>query len=108
MKKVFIVIIIVLVLLFGGIYVYVPNILTVSATSIVHGTVTGTSRALLQKEKWTTFWIGEKELASDSALTPNDLFLYHEDTFRITKLFQNALAITISNNTTCVNSMLKI
>src|SRR6476620_3706434 len=108
MKKIFIAIIIVMILLLGGIYVYVPNTLTVSAVSTLHGTVSGSSRALLQKEKWATFWIGEKELTTDRTLTPNDLFLYHEDTFRITKLFQNAFAITISNGTTHGNSMLKI
>ena len=83
MKKVFIAIIIVLFLLLGGIYVYVPDKFTVSAVSTLHGTVPGSSRTLLQKEKWATFWIGEKELTTDRTLTPNDLFLYHEDTFRI-------------------------
>ena len=108
MKKIFIAIIIVIILLLGGIYVYVPDTLHVSAASTLHGTVTGSGRALLQKEKWATFWIGEKELTRDSMLTPKDLFLYQEDTFRITTLFQNAVAITISNGTTRVNSMLKI
>ena len=110
MKKVFIAIIIVLILLLGvgGIYVYIPSTLTVSANSTLHGTVTGSSRALLQKEKWKTFWAGKKELTPNGAITVNDLFIYNEDTFRIAKLLQNALAITISSGTTRVNSMLRV
>src|SRR4051795_11445276 len=97
LMKIFITIFIVLALIITGIYIYIPGTLTVSATSRLHGTVTGSNRALLQKEKWKTFWIGEKELTPDPALTGNDLFIYNNDTFRIAKLLQNALAITISN-----------
>src|SRR4051812_10732313 len=106
--KIFIAIFIVLALIIAGIYVYIPGTLTVSVTSTLHGTVTGFSRALLQKEKWKTFWIGEKVLTPDTALSGNDLFIYNNDTFRITKLLQNALAITISKGAAQRNSTLLV
>jgi hypothetical protein len=108
MKKILIAVIVVLLLLLAGIYFYIPNTITVSTITTLHGTVPGANRVLLQKENWKKFWIGEKELTHGATLTNNDLFKLNKNTFRITKLLQNALGIAIAGNNRQVNSMLAI
>ncbi len=96
MKKIIIVLVLLLAAAWGGIYFFIPATLTVSNIATLPCSKDGASRTLQQKETWKRLWPGNTRLTLGAGLTPDYSFIYQNDTFRITRVLQNALSIAVS------------
>ncbi len=108
MKKLIAVALLLLILAIAGVYAFIPSNLTVSNVAVFRGSTTGTNRVLTEKKYWKKFWQGKTVLTPTPAFTNDDLFLHDNDTFRVAKLLQNSLLISISERENQINSRLLI
>ncbi len=106
MKKWIAVILVLVVLLIAGVYFFIPVTLTVSNFTVAHCSSSGANRAIIQKENWKKFWQGKVFITPQKTFSHDDVFVYNNDSFRVTKLLQNAVQISISGNGTEAKSLL--
>ncbi len=108
MKKLIVAFLLLLLLALGCIYFFIPGKLVVNNIMALRCSPSVASRVMIQKENWRKFWIGDKHLTPQLSFADSDFFTYNDDTFRIAKLFQNAVLIGITADKTQISSTLQI
>lgn len=93
MKKWIIGFIVVIALLFGAVYFFIPSAITISNTVYCKATYPGASRCIMKKEFWPKWWMNK---------TPADenKFEYNGDNYRLTDTRISSAVITINDNVT--------
>lgn len=90
----------ILLVLTASVYFFIPAKQSFSYATIITNTKEGTSRILLDKDKWQSWWPGHKE---------NDtVYSYKNYNYRIKKIMLNSLDITIFNTADSSKGSLQI
>lgn len=83
-----------------SIYLFIPGTQTFTFKTIVNGTENGTSRLMLDKERWHSWWPGKKE--------GNTIYSYKNYNYRINNVFLNSFEVTVFNKEDSVKGSLQI
>ncbi|HEX6181195.1 MAG TPA: GyrI-like domain-containing protein [Chitinophagaceae bacterium] len=100
MKKWLSVLVIAILLILAGIYIFIPSQVSISRYIKFRSTAGGSSRFLSQKEKWNAWWPGT--MNADSS------YVYNGYTFTPTTPLPNTIEIDISNNTDTLPTALNV
>ena len=106
MKKFWIFLVTFLVLILVYIYAFVPSKIEISKMEFVHCNVGGAFRVISNKDSWEKWWpkkMGDKKITNDSSKAG---FFYNDYYFQLTGIYYNAVAISIKNKNSTVESRL--
>ena len=104
MKKVLYVVLIVVLLIFAGIYIFIPKNLKISSAIIYKANREGVFHFLVADSNWAKWWPGEI-LDDDNG---KKVFAYSGHDYRIQKLRYHALELSITQSKKSYNSLLKV
>ncbi len=99
MKKGLVLIAIVIVVFIGGVYIFIPNVITLNSSIAINTSQKGLQRMLLDKKSIAKWWTGENS---------QGLFYVNGYTYQIHDNGMSLLPIIIENKKTSINSSLFI
>jgi len=94
-------------LLLTGIYIFIPTKLTVSKNVIIHCSINGANRFLLNEHKWVKWWPGHS-LDSYDTSTIKKKFNHNGYSFTVSHSTYNRISINASKNNIRINTILNI
>lgn len=107
MKKWLTGLVVIIVILLGSIYIYIPSTLRISDASYIHSSLNGVNRYLLDENKWIRWWPTHDSI-NNQLNAREGQFTYNGYRYKVSKYLYNSLELDIIQDNVKINSVIHV